>query len=135
MESVVRYYESDLSPEAIQLRQAEGWIRYLSLGQLRELERRGTSDRPAVLRTRHMRLAAPIVNMVLLLLGLPFFLDRSPANVLGDAGKCMIACGLCYVVTFVTQNIRPESASALPAWIPIFIFATIAAVLLDRIRT
>jgi lipopolysaccharide export system permease protein len=134
-ESAVRYYPSDLSPEAIQLRQAEGWIRYLSLGQLRELEKSGTSDRPAVLRTRHVRLATPIVSMILLLLGLPFFLDRSPANVLGDAGKCMIACGLCYVVTFVTQNIRPESESALPAWIPIFIFATIAAVLLDRIRT
>jgi hypothetical protein len=42
---------------------------------------------------------------------------------------------LCYVATFVTQSIRPESASALPAWIPIFVFATIAMVLIDRIRT
>ncbi len=129
------YYESDLGPKAVQLRQAEGWIRYLSLAQLRELERSGTTDRAAILQTRHMRLTAPIVSLVLLLLGLPFFLDRSPANVLGDAGKCMIACGLCYVTSFVAQSIRPESESALPVWIPIFIFATIAVVLIDRIRT
>jgi hypothetical protein len=73
--------------------------------------------------------------MLLLLLGLPFFLDRSPANVLGDAGKCLSVCGLCYVVTFVAQNIRSETASAFPAWIPIFIFGTLAMVLLDRVRT
>jgi hypothetical protein len=71
----------------------------------------------------------------MLLLGLPFFLDRSPGNVLNDAGKCVLLCGACYVVAFVSQTIRPESISALPTWIPIFIFAPIAIVLIDRIRT
>lgn len=130
-----RYYESDLSPKDIQMRQAEGWISYLSLKSLRELQADGSVDRAAIVRTRHARITAPIVSLVLLLLGLPFFLDRSPANVLSDAGKCMIACGLCYVVTFVAQCIRPETESALPAWIPIFLFATIAMVLIDRVRT
>ncbi len=129
------YYESDLGPREIQLRQSEGWISFLSLAQLRKLQSSESADRAAIARTRHARIAAPLVGMVLLLLGLPFFLDRSPANVLSDAGKCMIACGLCYVVTFVAQSIQPESESALPAWIPIFIFATIATVLIDRIRT
>lgn len=135
------YYESDLSPEAIQLRQSEGWIRFLSLRQLSELEHRRQSnllpsaDRWRIVQTKHTRRAAPIVSMVLLLLGLPFFLDRSPGNVLSDAGKCMISCGLCYSSTFVVQNIRPESGSALFAWIPIFVFGTLAVVLIDRIRT
>ena len=129
------YYHSDLSPEAIQLRQGEGWIRHLSLGQLRELMEQDSADRAEILQTKHARIAAPIVGMVLLLLGLPFFLDRSPTTVLSDAGKCMIACGLCYVAAFVAQGIRPDSASALPAWIPIFIFAPIATVLIHRIRT
>jgi hypothetical protein len=75
------------------------------------------------------------VSLLLLLLGVPFFLDRSPANVLSDSGKCMLACGLCYVVTFIVQSIRPETVSPLPTWIPIFIFGTLAMVLLDRVRT
>ncbi len=129
------YYESDLSPEAIQLRQSEGWIRYLSLRQLRELEADQTADVASILHTRHARIAAPILSLLLLLLGVPFFLDRSPTSVLGDGGKCMLVCGLCYVVTFVAQNIRSESASALPTWIPIFLFGTLAMILLDRVRT
>jgi len=129
------YYESDLSPEAIELRQSQGWLRFLSLAQLRELEADQTADRASIIQTRHSRIAAPIVSLLLLLLGMPFFLDRSPANVLGDAGRCLLVCGLCYVVTFIAQNIRSESASALPAWIPIFVFGTLAMVLLDRVRT
>ena len=129
------YYESDLSPEAIQLRQAEGWISYLSLAQLRDLEDSQASNIAAIAATRHARIAAPLVGMVMLLLGLPFFLDRWPGNVLSDAGKCTIVCGLCYVAGFVAQSLRGESASALPAWMPIFIFATIAMVRIDRIRT
>ena len=39
------YYESDLSPEAIELRQSQGWVRFLSLAQLRELEADQTADR------------------------------------------------------------------------------------------
>ncbi|MGB2988260.1 MAG: LptF/LptG family permease [Phycisphaerae bacterium] len=129
------YYESDLNPEAIQLRQSEGWIRFLNLSQLNELEQRGGTNPAAIVQTKHARKTAPLVGIVLLLLGLPFFLDRSPANVLSDAGKCMIACGLCYVVSFIAQSIRPASVSALPAWIPIFVFCTLAMVLIDRIRT
>lgn len=135
VETYPRYYESDLSPEDIQLRQAEGWIRYLSLQQLRALESRASADPIALARTKHARIAAPIISMVLLLLGLPFFLDHLPGNVSTDAGKCVVACGLCYVSTFVAQSLRPETASALPAWIPIFIFATLAVILIDRIRT
>ena len=92
-------------------------------------------DRAAIIHTRHARICTPIVSLIMLLLGVPFFLDRSPVSVLSDAGKCMILCGLCYVSAFIAQSIRPESASALPAWIPIFVFATIAVVMIDRIRT
>lgn len=129
------FYESDLSPEAIQLRQAEGWVRFLSLSRLRELAEQQPANYAEIVRTRHARVAAPIVGLIILLLGLPFFLDRSPANVLNDAGKCMVVCGLCFVSTFVAQSIRSESPSALIAWIPIFVFGTLAMVLLDRVRT
>ena len=130
-----RYYESDLSPEAIEMRQSEGWIGYLSLGSLRELAEGDSPDLAAILRTRHARITAPIVSIILLLLGLPFFLTRSGDNILGCSTKCMSLCGLCYVSTFIAQSIRPETESALPAWIPIFFFGTLAIVLLDRIRT
>ncbi len=135
MVNPIEWYESDLSPEVIQLRQTEGWVRFLSVVQLDELLQSNPPDRASVVQTKHSRIAAPIVAMVLLMLGLPFFLDRSPANILNDAGWCMAVCGLCYVATFVAQSMRTSSESALPAWIPIFVFATLAMVLVDRIKT
>jgi len=129
------YYESDLSPEAIQLRQSEGWMRFLSLSQLDELEAIAGPNRAAVIQSKHARHTAPLVSLVMLLLGIPFFLQRSPEQMISDAGKCMVVCGLCYVVTLVAQGIHPAGASALPAWIPIFVFGTLAVVLIDRIRT
>ncbi len=134
-ESYPTVFECDLSPETIELRQAEGWLRFLSLAQLRRLMQHEGIDRAEVLRTQHARIAAPILGFVLLLLGLPFFLDRSPTTVVGDTAKCMVACGLCYVAGFIGQSIRLEFNSALPYWIPIFLFATLAMVLIDRIRT
>lgn len=128
-------YESELDPQAIQLRQATGWMRFLSLAQLKVLEASGTVDPHAIVQTRHTRIVAPIVSLVLVLLGVPFFLDRSPANILSDAGRCMIACGLCYVVTFMASSLRLDVPTAVTAWLPIFVFGPAAIVLLDRVRT
>jgi lipopolysaccharide export LptBFGC system permease protein LptF len=135
---VVRFpevYPSDLGPKEIEVRQAEGWIRFLSLSQLRELGAGATADQATIMRTRHSRVVTLIMSLLFLLLGLPFFLDRSPANIVRDATKCMIVCGLCYVVTFIAQSIRLDSASAFIAWIPILIFGPLAMVLFDRVRT
>lgn len=131
----VSVYKSELSPQAIEIRQSKDWIRFLSINQLSELQSQLGGDVAKILQTKHERRTQPIISMIMLLLGLPFFLNRAPANILSDSGKCMAVCGMCYVATFVAQSLRPEIASALPAWAPIFIFGTIAIVLVDRIRT
>ncbi|MEK6675167.1 MAG: LptF/LptG family permease [Planctomycetota bacterium] len=128
-------YESDLSPETIELRQTEGWFRFLSLRELGKLAGEGTVDHRDLIQARHARVTSPILSLAMLLLGLPFFLDRLPRSVLTDTGKCMLACGTCYMVAFFGQSVRLDFNSALPFWIPIFVFTTLAMVLLDRVRT
>ena len=130
-----RIYESELSPRTIQLRQAEGWVQFLSLAQLAQLETEGGKEAATVTGIKHARQTAPILSLVLLLLGLPFFLDRRPMHVLSAAGKCLVVCGACYVTAFIAQGVRLETMAALPAWIPIFVFGTLSIVLLDRVRT
>jgi lipopolysaccharide export LptBFGC system permease protein LptF len=128
-------YESDLDPASLQTRQAGGWVRFLSLGQLKQLEAAHSTEVREIMQTRHVRIAAPIISLLLVLLGVPFFLDRSPGNVLSDAGKCTLVCGLCYIAAFLSQSMRLGTDSALPIWVPIFIFGPLAIVLLDRVRT
>lgn len=135
VESYPVLYESDLSPEDIQLRQSEAWIEFLSMRQLNALEPRDEVERGVILHAKGTRVTAPIIGMILLLLGLPCFLDRTPSNVLEGAGKAMALCGACYVATYMTQSLRATSDLAIIPWIPIFVFATLAVVLVDRIRT
>lgn len=135
IETYPEFYESELSPQDIMMRQSESWVKFLSLAQLRALQEEETADVPEIVRTRHGRIVRPIVSLIMLLLGLPFFLDRSPTNLLSDATKCMVVTGVCYVSAFVSESVRPESLSALPFWIPIFLFGILATVMIDRIRT
>lgn len=128
-------YATNLGPREIELRQAEGWVGFLSLGQLKSMQSEPEADVRAIYRTRHGRVVTLIVSLLLVMLGLPFFLDRSPANILADSTRCVLVCGLCYVSTFVAQSLRVETASAFVAWIPVFVFGTLAMVLLDRVRT
>ncbi|MCH9058731.1 MAG: LptF/LptG family permease [Planctomycetes bacterium] len=138
-------YASELSPEDVQRRQTESWVRSLSLAQLKALQddlmqrsREPGASASALLevvRTKHERIAAPLVSLVMLMLGLPFFLDRTPGNILGAALRCMIATGLCYTLAFVAKSINPGTVSPLPFWLPVFVFAPIATVLITRIRT
>ncbi|HUU84133.1 MAG TPA: LptF/LptG family permease, partial [Phycisphaerae bacterium] len=134
----VDHYESHLDPAKIELRQSAQWISFLSSRQLAELGRRDlpSSVAVAVQQTRHSRFAMPIVNLLLLLLGIPFLLDREPGTILSDAAKCLGACGACFAVAFAGQSVlSPDSYSALPSWLPIIVFSPLAVVLIDRIRT
>lgn len=133
--NVKTHIDTSLDPAAIQLRQSEQWIKYLSLSQLKDLEDSHPPNLAQVQQTRHVRIATPIINLVMLLLGLPFFLDRSPINIARDATWCMAVTGLCFVATFTSQSILPQSNSALPAWLPIILFGPTAVVLLDRVKT
>lgn len=134
-ESHPTVYESELSPEIIQLRQREGWIEFLSLAQLNTLQPRDVGEASTILRTKQMRITTPIVSVILLLLGLPFFLNRAPASVLSETGQCTMVTGSCYVVAFFAQSVRAGEYGALIVWAPIFVFAVLAMVRLDRLRT
>lgn len=130
-------YVSDLHPYQIEMRQSRSWIRFLSWRQLDELgERLGEQIRARIKQTRAVRVATPLMNLVMLLLGLPFILNRQPGNILLDGAKALLVCGACFLLAFVVQQLGTDGPLALlPAWAPVILFAPVAAVLLDRMRT
>ncbi len=134
----VRHYESELDPLSIQQRQSAQWVSLLSSRQLGALAGREMTDAlaAAVQQARHRRFATPIISLVLLLLGIPFLLDRQPGTILSDLAKCVVVCGTCFAVTFASHGtINADSFSALPFWLPIIVFVPVGVVLMDRIRT
>ena len=133
----VDYHVSILDPRTIEMRQSAGWIRYLSSKRLAELS--AGLEGQLLVQARHAKAArftTPLVNLLLLLLGLPFILDRIPGSILASGGKALLVCGACFLLMFVTQNLGGMGTlSALPAWLPIIIFTPVAVVLIDRMRT
>jgi lipopolysaccharide export LptBFGC system permease protein LptF len=129
-------YQSDLTPEELVLRQAATWLDLLSLRQLSKLAEGNFVDPQRVTQIKHGRFALPFMNLLLLLLGVPFFLTREPSGVLVQAAKCLLNCGLCFTVTFLSHNvIHSESFPALTAWFPIMVFGPLAVLYLDGLKT
>ncbi len=132
---VIDEVASDLSPQAIEMRQSAGWINFLSSSRLDELgERLDPASQGRIRHAKHVRFTTPIVNLLMLVLGLPFVLTRIPANVLGSVLKLLLVCGSCFLFTFVSHTFG-KNGTPLPAWLPIMVFTPIAVFLLDRIKS
>ncbi|HRX83455.1 MAG TPA: LptF/LptG family permease [Phycisphaerae bacterium] len=134
---LVEYYETDLDPQSIETRQSSRWMHYLSTRRLTMLANslEGEARRQAD-EQRYARFTTPLINLLMLFLGLPFILDRLPGSLLVAGGKALFTCGLCFLLTFMVQNFRAEgSLSTLPAWAPVILFTPVAVVLMDRLRT
>ncbi|MBN1342080.1 MAG: LptF/LptG family permease [Phycisphaerae bacterium] len=134
--NLVDTYESELTPKELMLRQAAQWINFMSIRQLNALEEREVSRRWHIAQVKHSRFTNPFANMILLLIGIPFFLNREPRNVLISAALSLGVCSSAFVLNFVAQNLVSTSVNpALPAWIPLLLFGPVAVVLLDRVKT
>jgi lipopolysaccharide export system permease protein len=134
----ISFYETDLSPSNLQLRKSAQWLDFLSLGEVTVLEKRGDAEPARVARIRHTRFTLPISNMVLLMLGIPFFMNRLPGNVLGQGAKALAICAVAFLITFLGQQIVEPSGGfwqPLPYWLPIFIFGPISVLLMDNVKT
>lgn len=126
-----------LTPEELVLRRDSQWADLLSLRQLNALlQSHNLANRPSIDMSRHIRLTQPLLQWILLLLALPFFLVREPTNVLAAGGKALLVTGAFFLVAFIAQSVVKEEAyAALIAWIPILLFGPLAVLLLANVRT
>ncbi|HEY3243736.1 MAG TPA: LptF/LptG family permease [Phycisphaerae bacterium] len=132
-------YQSDLDPDSIQLRLSAQWIKYLSFRQLSQLVSHSPADAAEIQQIKQARFTTPITSLILLMLGIPFFLNRAPGSVLSDGAKCLVVCGACFLVAFACQHMMRAGLSGwmgwLAAWLPVVLFAPPAVVLIDRVKT
>lgn len=145
----VTFYKSDLDPEEIVLRQSAQWMNFLSLRELAELRRRNVVSSAQVAQIRHARFTAPVNNLMLLILGIVFFLRREPSSVIVQGGKALAVCATCFVVGFIGVHLigaidislplpfigSVQIPPALPAWFPTIVFSPVCVLLLDSVRT
>lgn len=133
---LVAEFPLQLTPEQLALRQAAEWADWLSLEQMGALlQTRNVINREALIANRHIRLTQPLLQWLLVLLAVPFFLTCRPSNVLVNGGLALLWCGLFFAMIFLAQSqIRTEWA-ALVAWSPVFLFGPLAVYKLANVKT
>lgn len=131
------FYACELTPAELLTRQNAQWVEFLSVRELKRMQQRTDVNHAQIARIMHGRFTLPVNNMILLLLGLVFFMNRLPESVLTQGAKALVACAAAFLVTFVGQQLIGAGgfSPALPAWLPIFIFGPVAAVLLENVKT
>lgn len=135
----IQEYASDLTPKEMQLQQATQWTMFVSMEELNTLrERFARTGGGEFVKIRHQRITTLLMNMVLLCLGIPFFLNRERPSVLIVGARCLGMCALAYVFTFLCQSVDLSAlgvSPALPPWLPVLLFAPVAVLLMEGVKT
>ncbi len=128
-------FPSDLGPDEIAMRQSTKWIQFLSRRQLTTISRQGIVSGPRIARAIHGRFTTPVINMLILVVGIPFFVDRQPGSVVHSGGRCLLVCGGCFLFAFFAQTVSFDQYPVLTAWLPLLVLVPVMVVVLDGMRT
>ena len=128
------FIPTNLTPRDMVLQSSSNWLDYMSTTDLAELISHGRlRDEDAAKLARYTRYTAPIVNVIMLLVGLPFILSRV-RDLKASAVMCLLMTASFLVFTYFCQYALTDQP-LLAAWMPILVFGPISAVMLDSVKT
>jgi len=131
-------YPSDLSANFLWLQRNATSKTFMSYRDLRKLQVRAVKQAQIkdLEGEKHFRFTDPIINMVMLLLGLPLLVSRERRSTKTAIFLALLGAGGCFVATFACKLL---AGGVLPpllaAWIPIIVFAPLSVVALDGLKT
>lgn len=132
------FYQTNIGPREIERHRASDFHRYMSYGELKILATdpmRGNRRQLQV--AMHQHVTQPILNLLVLLLGLPFVAGREERNYFVSIG---IALGL-FVGVFILSFASTAFGNAghisplLAAWFPIFVVLPASILSMESLRT
>jgi lipopolysaccharide export system permease protein len=138
----IAYYHTDLSADDIPIRRKAEFKVLLSSHQLTQLAAEGTKlkDLALLYSQKHFRITDPLMNIVMLLVCLPVLVCRDPRAMKSAIAISFVITSAALVVSFLCKLFATEEffgriAPEFWAWLPIFIFAPIAFIELDSLKT
>ena len=135
-------YKSDITPKDIPVRRKSRYKTLLSSHQLAVLagQKAKVKDLAQLYSQKHFRITDPIINLVMLMVCLPILVCRDPKSMKSAIMLSFGTTGACFIITFMckmfaTEVVFDRVMPELWAWLPIFIFAPIAFIELDSMKT
>ncbi len=132
----VEFFYTDLSPQVLLAHREGLFPRLLSFAELRRLAANPAVNDGPIRRIMHGRFSLLVLNVLVLAIGLPFFLTRQPVNLLRQGVAAVIVC----LGAWGLGMLVPELASAFlnpvaSAWLPVVVLLPLSALGLQLIRT
>lgn len=134
----VDFYATNVGPEAIMRHRCSDFHRYMSYRELKSLaEDPMRGNRRQLQVTMHQHVTSPILNILLLLLGLPFVAGRDDKNYFVSVGIAVCMVIGVFVVTFASTAFGNAGhiTPLLAAWIPVFLILPASVVSMETLRT
>jgi lipopolysaccharide export system permease protein len=135
-------YHTDITPKDIPVRRRAEHKTLLSSRQLSQLAAEGTKlkDLAFLYSQKHFRITDPVMNLIMLLVCLPVLVCRDPKSMKSAIAISFAITAASLVVGFVCKLLATEElfgivVPELWAWLPIFIFAPIAFIEIDSMKT
>jgi lipopolysaccharide export system permease protein len=110
----------------------DSWKQFSSTRELvRSINNRGSDVGNGVLTTVHMRLVQPILDSVLMLLGIPLIMRGANRNIFVAIGLSIVVIASFMLVITIGQSLSSNYLinPLLGAWLPLFVFVPVAAYL------
>jgi len=136
--AAVAFVASGLDPTTLMLHRNSRMRQLLSLRELEALIDRAGKIVPTdeLERLKHGRFSLMVINVLILAMGLPFFLVRQPTNLLTASVRAAPLCLGAWAGSFIMMQIGAgDVPPALSAWLPTVIYLPVALFMLDRIET
>jgi len=134
----ITQYKSELSADNLWLFLNSHSKSLMSSADLSALLRKRLKpgDRADAIGEKHFRFTDPIINMVMLLVGLPLLISRERRSTKTSIFLAMIGAGGCFILTFACKLMAGGSVDPIfAAWLPIIIFLPLSVLALDSIKT
>jgi lipopolysaccharide export LptBFGC system permease protein LptF len=133
----VSTYRTDLGPRVLTMRRYREYATMLSIKQIRRMiQTPGVVDSDALVRFWFARYSTVLINMLVLLMTLPFFLLREPASLLRNSVLCAgvaIPAMLGALVGFAVD--LPGISPAVGVFLPALVLIPIALFMVTLVRT
>jgi len=139
----ITFYATDISPKNVPVLRKSVYKTLLSWRQLAAMAKQGQKirDQAQLQSQKHFRVTDPIINLVMLMISLPILVCRDPKSMKSAVMISFAATSTCFITTFVCKMLATEAVlfhRIIPefwAWLPIFIFAPVAFIEWDSMKT
>ncbi len=130
-------YQTPVTPGQLNLIFQKKAVEYLSTAQINKLILYSTpATRISLEKIMYTRITQLIMNMIMLLIGIPFLLAREPNKLVSNMLWCSAISAGCFVTTFVFFQLAGAGLSPFAgAWLPVVLFGPLAFVMLDMVKT